>query len=89
MYLRDIAIYAAETIAARFASGFVGRLHRETCCVTESYCSMLGDRVVTRDSVKVNLCFTEQEGLAPTIRQLIRVADVKWGPGRVGSGDTG
>ena len=79
MYLRDIAIYADEQIAEKFPSGFVGWFHRETCCVTDLYCSLLGKRIATPDTVKINLCFAEPEGAAPTVRQLINVADASWG----------
>jgi hypothetical protein len=78
MYLRDIAIYADEQIAKRFPSGFVGWFHRETCCITDLYSSVLGKRVATPDTVKVNLRFTDQEGFTPNVRQLINVADAKW-----------
>jgi hypothetical protein len=79
MYLRDISIYAQEEIVDRYPPGFVGWFHRETCCITDLYCSLLGKRVATPNTAKVNLLFVEQEGLAPTIKQLINVADVRWG----------
>jgi hypothetical protein len=78
MYLRDIAVYADERIADRYASGFVGWFHRESCCVTDLYSSVLGKSLTTLDTVKVNLLFTEHDALAPTLRQLINVADADW-----------
>jgi hypothetical protein len=83
VYLRDIAVYADETIATRFPSGFVGWFHRETCCITELYVSLLWRKVVTPDTAKVNLLFLEQERakqekLVPSVMQLINVADVRW-----------
>jgi hypothetical protein len=78
MYLREIAVYADETIAPGFPNGFVGWFHRETCCVTELYISLLRRKVATPDTVKANLVFGEHEGLVPSLRQLITVADAKW-----------
>ncbi len=78
MYLRDIAVYADEKIATRFPSGFVGRFHRETCCITELYVSLLRKKVTTPDTAKVNLVFVEQEGFVRSVRQLIKVADARW-----------
>jgi hypothetical protein len=78
LYLRDIAIGADEQIAERFPSGFVGWFHRETCCITDLYCSVLGKKIPTPDTVKVNLVFSEQEAIAPSVIQLLNVADAKW-----------
>jgi hypothetical protein len=78
LYLRDIAVYADETIATRFPSGFVGWFHREACCITELYVSLLWRKLKTPDTAKVNLVFTEHEGFVPSVRQLINVADAKW-----------
>lgn len=78
MFLRDIAVYADEAIVTRFPSGFVGWFHRETCCITELYVSLLWRKVATPDTAKVNLLFAEQEDFVPSVRQLINVADAKW-----------
>jgi hypothetical protein len=78
IYLRDIAVYADEKIATRFPSGFVEWFHREACCITELYVSLLWRKVLTPDTAKVNLVFVEQEGFVPSVRQLIKVADAKW-----------
>jgi hypothetical protein len=78
MYLRDIAVYADEMIASAFPSGFVGWFHREACCVTELYASLLGKKVATPDTAKVNLVFVEQDGFKPSVGQLINVANARW-----------
>ncbi len=78
MYLRDLAVYAEHAISTRFPSGFVGWFHRESCCITELYVSLLSKSVATSDTAKVNLTFTEIGELAPTLRQLINVADARW-----------
>src|SRR5487761_612209 len=78
MYLRDIAVFADETIVDRFPSGFVQWFHRETCCVTDWYASLLWRKVATADTAKVNFVFQELEPFVPTVRQLIDVADVRW-----------
>ena len=78
MYLRDIAIYADEGIVSNFPSGFVGWFHRETCCITELYLSLLWRKVRTPDTTKVHLEFMQQGGFAPTLRQLLGVADARW-----------
>jgi hypothetical protein len=78
MYLRDIAIYADEQIAEGLPSGFVGWFHRESCCITELYCSLLSRKLVTSDTAKVNLVFVDQAVSAPTVRQLLAVADARW-----------
>jgi DNA-directed RNA polymerase specialized sigma24 family protein len=75
MYLRDIAVYADEAIVTRFPSGFVAWFHRETCCITDLYFSVLGKKVATPDTVKANLLFTEHEGSAPNVRQLFLALD--------------
>jgi hypothetical protein len=78
MYLRDLAVYADKIIFTRFPSGFVAAFHRETCCITDLYCSVLGKRVATPDTVKANVLFTEHNGSVPSVSQFIHVADAKW-----------
>ncbi|HET6882294.1 MAG TPA: hypothetical protein VFI31_19165 [Pirellulales bacterium] len=78
MYLRDIAVYADESIVEDFPSGFVSWFHRESCCITDFYASLLGKRVKTPDTVKVNLRFVPPEASAPSVRQLISVTDARW-----------
>lgn len=78
MYLRHMVVYADETIVDRFPSGFVGWFHRETCCVTDWYSSLLRKKVSTADTTKVHFKFVEHEPFVPTVRQLIHVADAKW-----------
>ena len=78
MYLRDIAVYADEEIVERFPSGFVGWFHRESCCITELYLSLIYRKIVTADTVKVNLVFLDQMRFAPSIRRLLGMADGTW-----------
>lgn len=78
MYLRDLAIYADDAIVDRFPSGFVSWFHRESCCVTELYCSLLGKHVATSDAAKAHLDFVDSAGNEPSVRQLLNVADVRW-----------
>src|ERR1700733_10456623 len=78
MYLRDIAVYADESIAERFPSGFVGWFHTESCCVSDMYRSLLHRQVLTPDTVKVHICFTDHSKYAPSLHQLIDVADATW-----------
>jgi len=77
MFLRDIAIYADEAIVETSPPGFVGWFHRETCCITDLYITLLQRKIVTPDTVKVSILFTEAEK-RPRMRQLIDVADVVW-----------
>jgi hypothetical protein len=67
VYLRDISVYADPVIVTRFPSGFVGWFHRETCCITEAYCSMLRRSVATPDTTKVALTFRDPKESAPKI----------------------
>ena len=79
MYLRDVVVYADEAIVTDFPSGFVAWFHRETCCITDFYASLLRKKVETPDTAKVNLVFVQQqEGFAPGVKQLIDVADARW-----------
>jgi hypothetical protein len=78
MYLRDIGVYADEQIVDRFPSGFVGWFHRETCCITEWYVSLLYRKVLTSNTAFVKLLFTDQSDFNPSVRQLLNVADAKW-----------
>jgi hypothetical protein len=78
MYLRDLAVYTDETIVSRFPPGFVGWFHRETCCITELFVSLLWRKVSTPDTAKVNLVLVGQEGPVPSVRQFLNVADARW-----------
>jgi hypothetical protein len=79
MYLRDISVYAEHAIASRFPSGFVGWFHRESCCITELYRSLLRRRIVTPDTVKVHLDFIDAEGASPAIgRPCLSVVEGCW-----------
>lgn len=78
MYLREVAVYADADIVDRFPSGFVGWFHRETCCITELYRALLGKKLATADTVKVTLDFVEQTTFAPSVNQLLNVADGRW-----------
>ena len=79
LYLRDISIYADPAIVTRFASGFVGWFHCETCCITEAYRLMLRKTVATPDTTKVGLTFTDPKKSAPSIRLCgLGVVDALW-----------
>ena len=79
MYLRDISVYADEAIQPRFASGFVHWFHRESCCITELYRSLLRKRVVTADTAKVHLEFLDEDCALPSFRPpRLSVVMAKW-----------
>src|SRR6266566_2197678 len=77
MFLRDIAIYADEAIVETSPPGFVGWFHRETCCITDLYITLIQRKIVTPDTAKICIVFAEAEK-RPKMRQLIEVADVVW-----------
>jgi hypothetical protein len=58
MYLRDLTMYADETIVDEFKGGFVQRFHRQSCCITELYCNLLrkGARLSGATKIQVE-CF--------------------------------
>jgi hypothetical protein len=79
VYLRDIDVYADETIVTRFPSGFVGWFHRETCCITQPYIAVLGKKVFTPDTGKVFLTFTDPKESTPRIcRCELGVLEAEW-----------
>lgn len=78
MYLRDLAIHADKTIAPDFPSQFVSWFHRETCCITDFYRSMLKRRVSTAETAKVQLVFVMPGSAKPAVRHLLGVAEVQW-----------
>jgi hypothetical protein len=79
MYLRDISVYGDEAIVSKFPSGFVSWFHRESCCITELYISLLHRRIVTPDTVKVHLDFIDADGASPAIEPpCLSVAMGRW-----------
>jgi hypothetical protein len=78
VYLREVAVYGDPAIVTHFPSGFVALFHRDTCCITEWYRSLLRQSLQTPDTRKVNFTFTDQNGSTPAVRQLIDVADALW-----------
>lgn len=55
MYLRDIAIYADESVAENRKNGFVARFHRDSCGIVDHYRHCLGRSVKTLSTAKVLL----------------------------------
>jgi hypothetical protein len=60
MHLRDLAVHADDAIVERYKGGFVSRLHREASSVVEPYLAEIHRKVVTKDTAKVGLTFTDE-----------------------------
>jgi len=52
-YLRDLAIYAHESLVDTIKGGFVQRFHRESCCITEPFLSHVSRKLETNGVAKV------------------------------------
>ncbi len=78
MYLRDIVIFADENIVETFRGGFVSWFHRETCWLTDLYVTLLRRKLKTSDTTKVQFQFTDNRALAPSVKQLLTIAETTW-----------
>lgn len=60
MYLRDLTVHADDIIVERYKGGFVQRFHREASSVVDHYLSEIQRKVVTDDTAKIALDFTDE-----------------------------
>lgn len=60
MYLRDLAVHADDAIVERYKGGFVQRFHRETSSVVDPYLAEIHRKVVTKETAKIGLTFTDE-----------------------------
>ncbi len=59
MYLREIDICADDRIVDRYPSGFVAKFHRDCCCISELYASLLSRRIETVNIAKLVFMFSD------------------------------
>ena len=65
MYLRDLAVYADDSLVERYKGGFVQRFQREASSVVEPYLAEINRKVVTEDTAKIGFTFTDEIGKPP------------------------